>query len=306
MCVKGRGKCQRKRSRCCPKGGKNINYQECIQKVIDYIEENLKNDLDNSLLAGIAGYSEYHFLRVFREVVHLTPADYIRKRRISEIVRCMERDKRPISDIAFEYGFNSKENFVRAFKSEHHVLPTEYKGAQNSLRLYDKLELFPCVFSVKAQLIKLEPFLLVVYLSDEKIPSDFWNKYNVNQWSKRLSGGAVVEDYGVSDWNQKEHRLDYYIGIRQEEARGNLDGTVTLQIAGGLYAIFQTPPATHFDFVGTIHKTWDYIRDVWLPEHGYERTGGYEFETYVEESRLFSENIYIPVRRLSGADSENV
>jgi len=36
---------------------------------------------------------------------------------------------RYVSEVAFEYGFNSKENFLRAFKSEHHILPTEYKLA---------------------------------------------------------------------------------------------------------------------------------------------------------------------------------
>ena len=98
-----------------------------IEKAVDYIEENLKSDLSVRQIASIAGYSEYHFLRVFRQLVGLTPADYIRKRRISQIVDQMEREcgRRPISDIAFEYGFNSKENFTRAFKAEHHILPTE-------------------------------------------------------------------------------------------------------------------------------------------------------------------------------------
>ena len=77
----------------------DIKYQECIQSVIGYIENNLQSNLSNAELAGIAGYSEYHFLRIFKDIVHLTPADYIRKRRITEIVRCMEKEGRPISQI---------------------------------------------------------------------------------------------------------------------------------------------------------------------------------------------------------------
>ena len=103
-----------------------------MQKVLDYIEAHLKDDrqgvLDNVTLAGLAGYSEYHFLRVFHRLVGLTPADYIRKRRISEIVRRIGEGNRPMSDIAFEYGFNSKENFTRAFKKEHGILPTEFRA----------------------------------------------------------------------------------------------------------------------------------------------------------------------------------
>ena len=275
----------------------DIKYQECIQSVIDYIENNLQSNLSNAELAGIAGYSEYHFLRIFKDIVHLTPADYIRKRRITEIVRCMEKEGRPISDIAFEYGFNSKENFVRAFKAEHHILPTEYKAWKNSLKLYERMVLEPTNFHVDAKLSVMDSFKLVVYPSDESFAPNFWNKYNVNQWSKKLSGGITVEDYGVSFWNPETHKLDYYIGIREDEAKGDLSETITLSIEGGLYAIFRIPPALHINFVNTIHKTWEYIARVWLPENGYVRTGGYELESYVEESREFSEIIYIPIKK---------
>ena len=275
----------------------NISYQDCIAKVIEYIEENLKNDINNSELANIAGYSEYHFLRVFREVVHLTPADYIRKRRISEIVRHMEKEDCPISEIAYEYGFNSKENFVRAFKAEHHILPTEFRAVQNSLKLYERINFAEAEMQLEGKLQSMSGFSLIAFPCDESFPPNFWNKYNVNQWSKKLSGGVVVEDYGVSFRNTESNNLDYYIGIKEEHAHGDLTGTVTLHIEGGLYAVFQMPAATHFNFVNMIHKTWDYIIRVWLPENGYERTGGYELESYVEESRLFSETIYIPVRK---------
>ncbi len=53
--------------------------------------------------------------------------------------------------------------------------------------------------------------------------------------------------------------------------------------------------------MNTIQRTWQYIAGVWLPENGYERTGGAEFETYVETSRTFSEEIYIPLQK--SADS---
>ena len=98
-----------------------MEHRAAIQKAIDYIEEHLKDELDNASLARIAGYSEFHFLRLFKENVRLTPADYIRKRRISEIVRQISTGKSSIADAAFEYGFHSKENFVRAFKREHHI-----------------------------------------------------------------------------------------------------------------------------------------------------------------------------------------
>jgi len=130
-----------------------MDYKTHIMRVIDYIESNLKNEIKLSDCARVSGYSEYHFIRVFKEAVGLTPADYIRKRRLTEIVKNM-RQGVPISDIAFEYGFN---------------------------------------------------LTVIAYKSDEACPPNFWNKYNSRKWSKKLSGGKVCEDYGISAWNKEEN-----------------------------------------------------------------------------------------------------
>ena len=265
--------------------------------MIDYIEENLKNDMDIAELARIAGYSEYYFIRIFRKVVRLNPADYIRKRRISEIARRMIAEEQSIVDLAFEYGFHSNENFTRAFRKEHHISPSAFRHAQNSLKLYGRVDFSPKVFSCDVSLLYLKSFALVTYLCDEKLPSNFWNRYHVGGWSKKLSGGVAVEDFGVSFRDRECRQLRYYIGIRESEAKGDCTGTVRLFVEGGLYAVFETPKTTHFDFVNTIHRTWEYIADVWLPENGFCRTGGLEFESFMEESRLFSEKIYIPIMK---------
>lgn len=276
----------------------SIDYREHIAAAIDYIENHLRAELDISAVASAAGYSSYHFLRVFREVCGLTPADYIRKRRISEIVRRMDTENRPICDIAFEFGFNSKENFIRAFKSEHHILPTEYKAASNSLKLYDRLSFDLPPFSVDGKIIKLESFCLVAYKCDEEYTPNFWNRYNAKKLSYRLSGGQTVEYFGACKWNNVSGHLDYYIGIKKSDTNGDTSNTITLDIPGGDYAVFDTPAVTHFNFVNTIHRTWEYIGRAWLPEHGYERTGGFELESYTEASRTFSERIYIPVKKM--------
>lgn len=225
----------------------------------------------------------------------MTPSDYIRKRRLTEIVHGMMDTNRSVSDIAFAYGFNSKENFTRAFKTEHKILPTEFRSSKNSLKLYERMSFDTPAFHLEPEFITLPPFVLVTFKCDEKYPPSYWNKYNAKKWSRKLSGGEIAEDFGVSKWNASENKLDYYIGIPEKAAKGDLSGTVTLCIEGGLYALFRTPTATHFDFVNTIHRTWDYIYDKWLPESGYERNSGFEFESYIEESRTFSEKIYIPI-----------
>lgn len=143
-----------------------MDFKTYVMRSIDYIEENLKSEIALADCARVSGYSDYHFIRVFKEAIGLTPADYIRKRILAEIIKHM-RQHIPISKMAFEYGFNSRENFIRAFISEHHILPTEYKSAMNSLKLYEAITFETPPFGVTLGIACLEPFALTVYKNDE-------------------------------------------------------------------------------------------------------------------------------------------
>ena len=269
-----------------------------IKIAIDYIEKHLKDDtmLTISELSRISGYSDFHFLRVFKGCVGLTPAGYIRKRRISEIVKRIGEDKY-ISEIAFEYGFNSKENFTRAFKNEHNILPTEFKSANCSLRLFEPFN-FNAEFELPSvSICYLDGFSLVAYPFDNDFAPHCWNTYNAEHLSVKLSGGKTVEDYGAMRWNREKKKLDYYIGIDARNAVENTANAVTLDISGGLYAVFETSPSSQHQFVDTIRKTWDWIGNTWLPQNGYKRRNDFELERYIESSRTYSETIFIPIEK---------
>lgn len=148
-----------------------MDYKTHVMRAINYIENNLKNEIMLTDCARVSGYSDYHFIRVFKEATGLTPADYIRKRRLTEIIKHMRQDV-PVSDMAFEYGFNSKENFTRAFISEHHILPTEYKSALNSLKLYEAVNFETSPFEVLPEFTYLESFAVTAYKSDEISPPE--------------------------------------------------------------------------------------------------------------------------------------
>ncbi len=268
-----------------------------IKLVIDYIESHLKEELDNKTLAQISSYSEYHFIRVFRKYIHLTPADYIRKRRISEVVKHIGEQNRSMSDIAFEYGFNSKENFTRAFKNEHNILPSEWRTTDCSLRLFMPFSFETCTFQPTVSMQYLNEFSLVAYPFSDESPPNCWNKYNVEKRSIKLSGGNIVEDFGAMIWDFEKERLLYFIGIKADNAKGDIADTLPLRITGGLYAVFETPPASQHDFVSTIRATWDWIYSDWLPNSGYRKANGFELESYIESSKKYIERIYIPIEK---------
>lgn len=273
--------------------------KEHIRRVLEYIEDHLTDDslLDNTALASIAGYSKFHFLRSFRDATNLTPADYIRKRRITEIVKHIGEDDTFISDLAFKYGFNSKENFTRAFKKEHKILPSEFKTANCSLRLFEPFD-FNAEFELPSvSICYLEGFELIAYSFGTEFAPNCWNIYNTERRSLKLSGGKTVEDYGAMRWNSAKKQLEYYIGIDARNAVENTEDTVTLTINGGLYAVFETSPSSQHKFVDTIRKTWDWIGSYWLPANGYVRKHDFELERYTESSKTYSETIFIPITK---------
>ena len=269
--------------------------RRAVERALARIEENLTDGgaLSNAALARAAGYSEFHFIRMFREAVRMTPADYVRKRRISEIVRAAAKGA-SFSDAAFAWGFNSQENFTRAFRREHGVAPTAFRSAGCSLRLFSPFSFARTDPSPSVSLAWVPETALTVYPFGTDFPPRSWNRYNTERLSARLSGGAVTEDYGVMIRNPAGG-LDYFIGIRSGEAAGDVSGTVRLTLAEGMYAVFRTQPAGQHDFAETVQRTWDWIYDVWMQENDFRRGVGYECERYTESSRTFSEEILVPV-----------
>jgi len=289
-----------------------MKYTDHVQKSIDYIEAYLKLDIDLKMCAKAAGYSEYHFLRIFKEATGETPAGYIRKRRLSEITKTIRKTGQPMVEVALEWGFNSAENFTRAFKKEHHVTPRQYKTNVNSLLLFEKLDLLGHEQSRKC--IEIEPFIVEVesfkvygYMltstvgkSGYEVPQ-FWNKYNCNGLGKKLHpeiDSRIRQDYGVSIVDKDTGNFDYLIGVKCDGMiLSEIESTACIDIHSGTYAVFKTPVADNFTFVETIHRSWEYIFNEWLPNSQFEQRDGYQFETYCEASHKFSEEIYFPIKK---------
>jgi AraC family transcriptional regulator len=102
-----------------------MDHLKQIQRAVDYIEENLRDELPFWDIAKRAGYSMWHFQRVFGATVGDTVKEYIRKRRLASALHDLAATEKRILDIALEYQFESQESFSRAFKGEFGRTPGE-------------------------------------------------------------------------------------------------------------------------------------------------------------------------------------
>lgn len=92
-------------------------------RVLDYIEAHLEEKLTNKQLADIAGYSEYHFLQLFKAHTGETVMEYTCRRRLFRAMDEISAGSR-IIDVALRYGFESHSAFSRAFKREFGLSPS--------------------------------------------------------------------------------------------------------------------------------------------------------------------------------------
>lgn len=93
-----------------------MDWIKQLNKVMDYIDDNLQGEISNDKIAEIACCSIYNFQRMFSYIAQTSLSDYIRSRRLTlaafDIIKGSER----IIDIALKYGYDSQDAFSRAFR----------------------------------------------------------------------------------------------------------------------------------------------------------------------------------------------
>lgn len=96
-----------------------------MQRILDYIEENLKAEMDAGELAEMCGYSVFHFYRLFQTATGMPVMQYIQRRRLLHAIWEMKGDEARI-DIVMQYGFETYAGFYRAFQRMFQMSPSGY------------------------------------------------------------------------------------------------------------------------------------------------------------------------------------
>ncbi|QJC50185.1 helix-turn-helix transcriptional regulator [Paenibacillus albicereus] len=104
-----------------------MTQHQSIQKAIAYMEARLHEPLPLERIAAEAGFSAYHFHRLFREHTGRNVGEYLRMRRLALASRRLLEEERGILDLALSCGFESQEAFTRAFKRLYGLPPGRYR-----------------------------------------------------------------------------------------------------------------------------------------------------------------------------------
>ena len=97
-----------------------------VQRMQDYIEKNQTEEIRLSDLARVSLFSPWYSYRLFRECLGLTPAEYIRKCRLTQAAKQLRSGEIRVIDAAYNAGFSNVDTFTRAFCREFGMNPSDY------------------------------------------------------------------------------------------------------------------------------------------------------------------------------------
>ncbi|MED5015743.1 AraC family transcriptional regulator [Paenibacillus chibensis] len=105
----------------------NPDKVDKLKIVLNFIHEHYAEPLKLKELAGIAGISEGHFCRFFKQLTQKSPVEYINYYRILKASRLLESSRMKIVDIAMETGFDNLSYFITVFKQWKGCTPSTYR-----------------------------------------------------------------------------------------------------------------------------------------------------------------------------------
>jgi len=104
-------------------------YTSRLNRVVDYINENLRGDLDLETLAKVANFSKFHFHRIFSSYVGEPLGSYIQRLRLEWAAGKLASDPElPVTEIAYECGYSAPAVFSRAFREWFGMSPSDWRG----------------------------------------------------------------------------------------------------------------------------------------------------------------------------------
>lgn len=107
-----------------------------VQRMQDYIEAHLEENIGLSDLASVSLFSPWHSHRLFQEYTGLTPAGYIRRLRLANAALRLKNEHVRIIDVAFDLGFGTVDGFTRAFCREFGMCPSAYAADPVPIMLF--------------------------------------------------------------------------------------------------------------------------------------------------------------------------
>ena len=272
-------------------------YLRSVYRVVLYIEQHPREDLTLETLAKVAGFSPYHFHRIFRSVIGESLGSHVRRVRLAMATSRFLTD-RSVTSIAMESGYETPAAFAKAFKHHFGITPRAFAqriraGGGSDIPEPTYVDLAPI------EVLCARKTGDYTHACGEAWRVVMAFAYRQRHRHKKNLMGKTAMLFGIGHDNPDITRTDLLrcdACISRDDPDVRPEGAITLRtLAGGRYAVF-----LHRGRYDTLSSTYGAIGD-WIVATGTPLRDAPMFEKYLNRDprRTKPENlrteIYVPV-----------
>lgn len=114
---------------------------DTLSLALEYIETHIFDDMQSGDVAKYCYVSLSSLQKIFRYTFDYSIKEYISKRRLTLAARDLKEAESSIIEIALKYGYNSPENFTRAFRKVWHMTPSEYRRTGKFVEIFPEIKI---------------------------------------------------------------------------------------------------------------------------------------------------------------------
>ena len=283
------------------------SYYERIERVVGFLSEQVDNNPSLETLADVAAISPFHFHRVYRAVTGETPSGTVRRLRLAKACFLLKDTRKPVTQVAFDVGYDSPQSFAKAFRSGTGFSPTEIRKSPTALNEVMTLLSSPGealkkeVRNIEVKVVSVDPFKVIAsrHLGPHKGLSkasgelfDWAEKAGLVESLKGIYGIPIDDPRGMPE---KECRFDCCLDFGPDATAGGSFRKDNL--GGGFFAV-----ARHLGPYDGLEDKYDYLYGPWLNVSGYSLRQRPFFVHYLQDPDTvppeeYETDIYIPIEK---------
>jgi AraC family transcriptional regulator len=293
-----------------------INTREALERCLNYIERNIYDKISLDDISVYTGISKYYLHRMFRSLTGETIMDYVQSRKLTASINELLDTKMRIIDLAFEYGFEHEQSYIRAFRKKFGYTPQKVRNNQISIEIREKINVNDIitinnsvtyrpfyVFKQKFDIVGVQHKILSK--SGDNVANIYGRDFFYNNKFKITNALNSQVYIGYTDWKgYDEGYINYMPSVQVSDLKEIPEGMTGITIPAHKYVVFRFVGFFHPDEIKgrQVGRLLVHMYRKWITNSGFKSADQFRFE-YVDTS-LSNENyceldIYQPIREVN-------
>ncbi|WP_127818064.1 AraC family transcriptional regulator [Microbacterium sp. CPCC 204701] len=284
-----------------------------LNRLVDYVEANLADEIDVDGFVRGAGTTEYHLRRMFSSLAGMPLSEYIRRRRMTVAAAEVIDGDDELLGIAVRYGYGSTEAFGRAFRAVHQASPADVRRDGGPLCTQPQLRFRLTVegsFPMHARILDRPAFRLVGHAARVPLVYEGVNPHiqahiaslpreehgRLKALSTTEPAGLLQVSADVDPDYAEGSELTYLHGVALDTQTQVPDDLDAIDVAAGAWAVFRTS-GPH---PSALQSTWAATATDWFPSNPWRLRPGPSIVAVLERADDFSTatcELWLPVER---------